>query len=185
MNKSSSFKKIAVVLVFVTLWLLAMQYFLFYQIRKKSLNISTIKNNLDIEEKVQGYLISTQNTLDALSTDLENIDNSVIAKDGDVEFIERIENMAKSNGLELKMENLGFEPNNFLDKSEFVALRVKANTTGSWRGTYNFLLALESLSYRTKMNKFSMIGSPVISQDGKKRGIMWKTNFEMTVLKHK
>ncbi len=185
MNNLSSFKTIAAVLVFITLGLLAIQYLLFYEIRKTNLNISTIKNNLDVEEKVQGYLLSTQNTLDALSTDLENIDNSVIAKDDDVEFIEKIENMAKSNGLELKMENLGFEPNNFLDKSEFVALRVKANTTGSWRGTYNFLLSLESLSYRAKMNKFAVIGSPVISQDGKKKGVMWKSNFEMTILKHK
>lgn len=185
MNKTSYFKKIAIILIFINFWLLAFQYFLFYEIRKKSLNISGIKNNLDVEEKIKGYLISTQNTLDAISNDLENIDNSVIAKDGDVQFIERIEDIAKANGLELKMENLSFEPNNFLDKSEFVALRVKANTTGSWRGTYNFAISLESLSYRTKINKFSMIGTPVISQDGKKRGVMWKTNFEMTVLKYK
>lgn len=185
MNKLSYFRKIIVMLAFIEILLLGGQYFLYSEIGGKNKNISKIKNNLEIQEKLQDYLVSTQKMLDSLSLDIENIGVSIIPKGGDVQFIEYLESMAKSNAIELKMENLSFEPNNFLDKSDFVSLKVKASTAGSWKGTYNFLLLLESLPYRTKISRFSMIASPVYTADGKKKGVVWNSNFEMTVLKYK
>jgi hypothetical protein len=139
--------------------------------------------------KSQQYMISLERTIQNADPDIIRINNSIIAKDGDVEFIETLEQMAKTNGLSVSIDSLTLENNPILAGSNVTILRIKAKTQGSWLGTYTFLSELESLPLKIKVDKFGFAngGSDTQTPSGKsaKATVVWQSIFEIVVLKYK
>ncbi|KND46713.1 MAG: hypothetical protein AB201_02635 [Parcubacteria bacterium C7867-006] len=186
MSNSNSFKKIIALLSVIVLVLLCAQYFLYVEISTKNKKISEMVNSLDLQENRQDYLISMQNMLNSMSSNVEAINSSVVSSDADVQFIEYLESLAKENRVNLKIDNLSFEDSAILKDSNVTNFKIKANTSGPWSGTYAFISKLESMQYKVKINKFSAVsqttdlGDQVTKSTGE-----WKSNFEMVVLKYK
>jgi len=183
-------KKIAIILGVIVLGIFALYYFIFIDIKNRNEHASVLLHDVNAEIAKQEYIVSLEHTIESLTPDLDRVNSSVIAKDGDVKFIEDLETMAKSNGLKITIDSLMLENNNpTLVGSGLTVLRVKAKTEGNWSGTYTFLSELESLPLKIKIDKFGFasLGGDVPA-DGKKpvkTNKVWQSILEIIVLKHK
>jgi hypothetical protein len=127
-----------------------------------------------------------QNILDSLSSDINGISGSIVAKGQDVDFVEYLESVSKISGVDLNIENLSYEDHPVLKNTNITTLKIKANTDGTWKSVYSFLAQLESLPYKVKINKFAMVNVPDDSENkGKIVKSHWKSSFEIIVLKYK
>ncbi len=173
----------------VTLGVLSSYYFIYRDIKSKNEHISSLIQQLDFQSSRQEYLVSTQRMIENLNSDMTKINDSIVSKDGDVEFIENLENRAKNKGLTINIESLNVEDDPTSTASSITKLKLSAKTKGSWDGTYTFLSELESLPFKIKIEKFSIVNesrSEVL--DGKQTYTYspdWKTSFEIVVLKYK
>ena len=147
-----------------------------------------MQNDINLQDSRQGYLVSMQNILDDLAPDLNNLNNSVVKSgvDGNVEFIEYLESLARENGIDISNDNLSIEDVQGIKNANVSLFKIKSNTKGSWKGTYAFLAQLESLSYRVRINKFSLTNiTEKIEGETKKQPQQWQTVMEISVLKYK
>lgn len=189
MKKSPS-KKIAIILGVVVLGICALYYFIYIDIKKRNEHASVLLHDATLEISRQQYTISLEHTIENITPDIDLVNKSLIAKDGDVDFIENLEGLAKSNGLAITIDSLILDNNNpILEGSDITLLRVKAKTEGNWLGTYTFLSELESMPLKIKVDKlgFASIGDE--PQTGTKKQVksnrIWQSIFEITILKYK
>jgi len=188
MLKQKSFKKILWTLGLLILVIFIAYYFLWRDIKSKNERISTLSQDISSESVRQDYLILTQKVIESVNTDISRINNSIVAKDGDVSFIENLETLAKSNGLTITIDSLIFEDSPQTSSAGLTVFRINAKTRGNWAGTYTFLSQLESSPFKIKINKFTFLGSEGETLDGKKpslSNIVWQGAFEIAVLKYK
>ena len=188
MIKSSS-KKIAVILGILVIGMCALYYFLFTDIKARNERASVLLHDITSEIQKQQYMISLERTIASADPDISRVNDSIIAKDKDIEFIENLEGMAKANGLSLSIDSLVFENNPLLAGSDVTTFRVKAKTTGPWLGTYTFLSELESMPLKVKVDKFGFASSAgeektATGKPGKTAAV-WQSIFEILILKYK
>lgn len=186
MKTSKSFIKVSTFLAVVVFLLFGMHYFLYKEIRKINEDVSTKEQNLSLQERRQDYLVSTQKLMESMSADIESVNSSIIAIDGDVNFIENLESVAKNNGLIIDINSLVFKDNPASGAANVTEFRVQAKTSGSWGGTYKFLSQLEALPYKVKIIRFAFnTDVPESGNDISASNKIWKSNFEIVVLKYK
>ena len=188
MYKSASFKKILITLSIIILIIFASYHFIFLDIKSKNENISLLSQELASQSNKQDYLISTQKMLESINSDITNINKSIVAKGGDVAFIENLESIAKSNGLVINIDTLVFEDEKKLSSAGLTVFKIRAKTRGTWAGTYGLLSQLESLPFKIKINKFAVLAETSDTFDAKKlkpANVMWQGSFEIVVLKYK
>jgi hypothetical protein len=187
MNTKKSFKITLVVLGIIVLGFLGIYYFVYRDIKTKNEHISSLTQQLDFQSGRQEYLLSTQRMIQNLNSDMEKINNSIIGTDGDVTFIEDLENRAKNNGLEIEIESLAVEEDKAFSASGVTTLKLKAKTKGNWSGTYTFLSTLESLPFKIKVNNFALKNdTSSLSPEGVQvYSPIWQSSFEITALKYK
>lgn len=186
MNTSKSFIKISSFLTIIVLLLFWMHYFLYKEIRKINEDVSTKEQNLSLQERRQDYLVSTQKLMESMSSDIESVNNSIVAIDGDVNFIENLESVAKNNGLNIDIDSLVFKDNPASGSANITEFKVQAKTSGTWEGTYKFLSQLEALQFKVKIIRFAF--NTDVPESGNEIDVsnkIWKSNFEIVVLKYK
>lgn len=188
MKDNKHLKKILVLPVLLVLVMMGVIIFVFLSIKNKNEHISDLRNDLAFQVTKQQNMISMDQLVEKARPEISLIDNSIIAKDGDVAFIEDLEEIAKSSGLSIDIESLSFEENPVASSSSMTTLKVKANTKGSWLGTYKFLAQVEALPFRVKINNFAFINSSDETVFNKKKianPLGWQSKFEISVLKYK
>ncbi len=188
MKDSRHLKKILVmsVIFVVAIWVLTA--FVFLGIKNKNEHISDLRNELSFQMTKQQNMISMEQIVEKASPEISLVDNSIIAKDGDVAFIEGLEEIARSNGLSIEIESLNFEDTSLVASSGVTTLKVRANTKGSWPSTYKFLAQVESLTFKVKINNFAFINSSdetVFNRKKTSNPLGWQSKFEISVLKYK
>ena len=188
MKDNKHLKKILVLPVLLVLIIGGVTTFVFLSIKSKNEHISDLRNDLAFQITKQQNMISMDKIVEKASPEISLIDNSIVAKDGDVAFIEGLEATARSNGLSIDIESLSFEDSPLLASSSMTTLKVRANTKGSWSGTYKFLAEIESLSFRVKINNFAFVNSSdetVFNRKKVSNPVGWQSRFEISVLKYK
>ena len=187
MNKSNSLKKILIFLGLVAVVFLVIYYFVYIDIKTKNEKISQLEDSLSQQDDKQGYILSTKRTIQSLSDDLAEVNNSIVGSDGDVKFIESLETLARRNGLGIEIQSLVFDDGT-LNSSEITVLNIKAKTTGSWAGMYAFLANIESLPLKIKVTRFDVANALTdfvgVDKPATSTGV-WQGVVEMSVLKYK
>ena len=164
-------------------------YIVFQDIKDKNENHHILSHGLLFQNDKLAYLVSTQKAIDNISSDIVRIDSSVVSKEGEVDFIENLESIARENGLSIEIDSLVFEDKPGSSSGLINVLKIKAKTKGSWYGSYVFLSRLEALPFKIKIDKFSLTntGTEILVSD-KKVGVPsgdWQSTFEIAVLKYK
>ena len=186
MKKNKQFKGIIIILSLIIFVLFGAYYFLYLEIKQKNENIAILQSNLSMQDNKQEYVLSTQRILQNMKLDIDNINSSIVSKEGDVGFIEGLESLARENNIKITIDSLLFEDQAAFNPAAVTSLRVKAKIEGDWSGVYTFLSELESLPYKVKMDKVSIENgdaeadlSVVTPSTG------WQGFFELHVLKYK
>lgn len=187
MNQSKLYKIIGV-LSLTSVLLFVVIYFAYDDIKSKNEKVSAVEHELLFQNSQYDYLISMQKMVDGLGPDIYKIDNSIVPKNGDVDFIEDLEKLAKDRKLKIEIESLTISTDPKESSGEVVTLKVRAKVEGPWKDSYLFISEVESFPFKVKINKLSIVGTEeVVSGTGKLNTInsKWQTTFEINVLKYK
>jgi hypothetical protein len=172
---------VPLLLLFLILTLFAVYYFCFVDIQNKNKNISKLENDMAVSTKRTEYLLSVERSVQSAGNDIEKVNSSVLAKDGEVGLIDLLENTAGQNGLQISIDSLSVD-NSYtaMGKTNLTTLDVKATVSGNWSGVYTFLSELESLPFISRIDKFALTSL----SDGVSAG-KWSGIFEIHILKYK
>lgn len=188
MNQGRPFKKIIVVLSMFSVLLFVAMYFVYAEIRSKNEKVSTVEQDLSQKNTRYDYLLSMQKLVKDSEADIKKIDDSVVAKSGDVAFIEQIESLAKNHNLNISIESLNLTSDPKLENTSIATFKIKASVDGLWSDIYMFTSEIESLPIKVKINKFSLKNKDEIPSDRTKAvglGKSWRSSFEISVLEYK
>lgn len=184
--KNSFYIKIIATLSVIVAVFFAAQYFFYKEIKNKNEKISEQKQEIEFQDRSKSYLVSVQKMLESISSDIEDINRSIVPQGGEVAFIENIESLAKENGLEVNISSLVLNDNPALNPANVTEFRLSIRTSGSWSGTYTFLREIESLPVKIKIERFKLSSS--LQEDAlnsKKQVSVWGGDFSLVVLKYK
>lgn len=188
MKSKRPYKEILIFLGVVITLLFASHYFLYTDIKRKNENISSLKQEAAHQLKRNQYLLNLQKTFQNTDSDIARINNSIISSDGNIEFIEDLESTARADGLSIAINSLVFEEDPSVSSGNITIFRVKAETNGSWDGTYKFLAELESMPLKVKINSFGLTNSTQNPSPGSKSSkpiSIWHSSLDINVLKYK
>ena len=138
--------------------------------------------------KQNQYSVSLQESLQNSKPEMEKVNNSILSKDGDVGFIEKLETVAKSNGLDVVINSLSVEDIPGVNSNNLTSLKIRATVEGGWAGSVSFLTKLESLPFILRVEKFNLANFPTNSISlvpSKDPAQNWQSVFEIRVLKYK
>ncbi len=187
MNQSRLFK-IIVFLSLSSLFLFGVMYFAYSDIRSKNERISTIEQELLFQNNQYDYLLSMRKLVENLEPKISKIDNSIISKNGDVNFIENLEKLARDHNLKIEIDSLTLASDPKEASSPVTTLKIRAKVEGSWKDSYLFISEIESISFKIKINKLSLVGTEqTLSSSGKPSALnnKWQTTLDINVLKYK
>jgi hypothetical protein len=188
MKENKFLKEILITLTLLVVGVVALFVLVFFMIKAKNEQISNLKNNLSSYVVRQQNMMSMDRMVKNATSDIDLVNSSVVASDGDVKFIENLEGIAKDNGLTMKIDSLVFENNPSVASSSMVLFNIKANTTGAWAGTYRFLAQIESLPFKIKVSNLAFLNAvdeTVFDANKLKSDSVWQGKFEISVLKYK
>ncbi len=182
-------KQYFVLLGILIILLSAAIYFVWTDLKNKNEIIAEINNDLSTQSSKQLFLASMEQQVKTREDDLDKVNGSIIGTDKDVDFIENLESLAKSNNLKVSIDSLALQDDSSLTTSKVSFFNIRAKTTGDWTGTYIFLSELESLPLKVKINKINLVNTTnEVNGEVRKVGSVgntWELDFDMTVLKMK
>lgn len=186
MNNKKYLKKILVLCVVIFVALSTLIIFVFLDIKHKNENIFALESELDNKSEKNDYLLSIQKVVQNSDDSINKINNSILASDGDVTVIEKIENLAKNRGMDIEIESLSIDAIPSSKDKNIVSLDIKAKTTGTWVNTYDFLSEIEALPYVVRVEKIVLNSSNDNAQSKLLSSYpKWQSIFEIRLLKYK
>lgn len=188
MDQSKLFKKIIIGLSLISTALFVLIYFVYLDIKAKNEKISLVEQELASKNNRYDYLVSMQKLVQDIEPDIKKIDESIISKSADVDFIENLEALARSRDLTIQIFSLNLVADSKLSSSTVSTLKIKAKAEGSWASVYTFLSELESLPFKVKINQFSIISNDnlALSRAGSlTQEQKWQATFDISVLEYK
>lgn len=177
------FKKTIAIYSIIVIALLGLHIFVFIKIKNYNHSIASFENELIVQKDRQEKMFYMNQIISQNKTEIDLIKNSVVSKNGNVEFIETMESLAKNNNLSIEIQSLSFEPDPILEKNEMVFFKIKALTKGSWSNIYTFLAQVEALPLSIRVDNMAVVSSSSDSQNGIKSE--WQMTFDIRVLKYK
>ena len=182
-------KKILIVPGIFIIGFCILYYFVFVDIKNRNERISLLEHELKRETTKSEYITSLEHILVNADSDIARINNSIIPNDGDVEFIENLEKMARENNLLIEINSLVFENNSAFASTSLTLLKINAQTKGDWLGSYTFLNQIESLPIKVKIKRFDFTNSILETNSDITKSIksnsVWQSTFEIFLLKYK
>jgi hypothetical protein len=176
-------KSVMFATIFVEILLCIFFYFAFLDIKNKNYNISVLTGTLSAQMKKQEYMYSMDKIIKNTDSDLVRVNDLIIQKGADVDFIENIEAMAKSNDLSIKIDSLNVEQDPSLRSGDLTILKAKTTVSGLWSGIYAFLLQIESSTFKIKIDKLALVEN--VDEENPRGGHHWQAVFEMSISKYK
>ncbi len=208
--KLSNTGTLVTIMLLAVILMAGIYYYFFNTLRKEVESSSSLANDTATLAVEENNLDSLRSTFSNTGNDQEKINSYFVQKDGAVDFINSIENLASSAHLVGKTDSV-----NTTDMTPpspmYELLHLTFSTRGSWRNTYYFLSLLESLPYNISIRQVGMHSAgdttidvlPVLTPDlsassssstvltvvpivtRPKPGSVWETNYDFTVVKLK
>ena len=151
-NKTT--QKLITVSVLAVLAICGYFYFTYY-IDSLTQKTSELKNDIQVSEikytRLESLRKATENTSDQKS----KIGELFVGQSDAVNFIGKIENLAKDAGLAYVTKSVETEPLPGDDQSKEL-ITINMNTTGLWSNTVKFLKLIETLPYSLKINSLRL-----------------------------
>lgn len=179
-------------------------YYFFHRLQTIGEKISTLSNESDSLLSEQANLTSLKTVFSDTTDERQKINSYFVQKDGAVDFITTLENLAA-------FAHLGHETQSVNAEEEAPPaanrewLHLTFRTNGSWQNTYYFISLLENLPYRLIIHQISThatgqttseappsptldlvtgSSSPSVAPAVKK-GSVWETSYDISVSKLK
>lgn len=159
--------------VFVLLSMVA--GFLFFEIKNKNNEISTLHNQLDVEVRRDQRLRSIKQLLSELHVEVTEIDDYFVATDGVVDFLEALEALGRVSGASVEVNSVSVIESD--PAIPYEHLRVEFYTEGRWSTLTQLLSLLETAPYGVIVSRSQVERVPNSS--------LWQAHIIFQVLKLK
>ncbi len=180
MIKKSYYFSMALLGIFIALALFG--YVSFVKIVwKKAALISSYNNDIAFGDQKRTYAESMLRAFEANQKDIDDLQNFFIKNQGEVEFIESIENFAKEKGLLVAIDAVSVESPKDIASHGMEYLVLRLHVEGSWAGVWIFSQTLEALPYSIDINSLALLRKEV----GPQEAALWKGLYNIRVLKKK
>lgn len=194
--KSAIFKNLRLTFFVATLIAIVGYGILFYVIKLVNISIATASIGIEAREKQSSTADSLKKTLESHKDDIDLVSRHFVNSDGAVSFIEYVENLGRSVGAEVVIQDV-VESEAPAIASRKSQLRFRIVAQGSWKSVYRFLALLENAPYvilvenvefRKNSGSETLVSSAFQGSKGsntKKITGDWIETLEFTVLKEK
>lgn len=188
MEKISQIKKIFFTVLALNIVAIIIYAGMFLMIKIKNEHISSMLNDADRDIKRDEFLLKTRLILNDNAESISKLDEYFVQRDEAPRFIESIENLARSLGVDLNVAfvSVEAETRNKDDFKELLKMRVEV--VGSWGRVMTFISALENLPFRILVQSVN-VSSEKTQEDlffeNAQGASSWKGNIEFSVLKIK
>ena len=181
MNKTDTSQHILIGTVILVIIMLAGCWFLIYsQMQHTGKSISVLLQTQSTAAVRTQEIKDITVSADTASSEADKVNAHIISPDGEVAFIDDVENLAKADGLTVQVDTVGLSQAADVSGAGLEYLNVKLSVSGTWASTYGYLSTLEASAYDLVVNQsdFSLVS------DGMTKGpIQWQSTFQISVLK--
>jgi len=153
--------------------------FTFFTIKAKNERISSLTNETEQYLERDTMLRSIQGVLADTKDDLSLINSYFVSQDGAVDFIETVESVGRQSGIAVSIGSVSVQGGEEESQSVGEMLKLGVKTEGSWKNSIYFLELVESIPFKTHLEKASFL-----TKKGDRSGV-WKGEVEFSVFKLK
>lgn len=155
MKNNKALQRLIIVSTLAVIAICGYLYFTYY-INSLTQKTANIKSDIQLSEikytRLEILRKATENTSDQKS----RIEQLFVGQSGAVDFIGKIEDMAKNSGLTYKTDTVETEPMPGSEDLGKELVTINMTTTGLWSNTIKFLKLIESLPYSVKVNNIRL-----------------------------
>ena len=184
----SKTKKLTITLIIISLIALGACFYLFTNIKKTDKEVSLLAVQIESWVKREESLRSIKSLMEDTKKEREQLANLFVQSKGEVDFIEAVESLGRTVGVNLEIESVGVETMKGKTSSSTELFRLSAKTEGSWSGIINLLTLLENMPFSISFENLNLrkISGGSNSKDSKQEpSSYWSGNFTFSVLKIK
>ena len=131
--------------------------YLFYLVQKENARILKATGESKYLTTREEKILSQKNLLKDTEDRRKKLVSYTLDKDEEVDFIERVEKIARDNGINADVQ--ASEERFFKDKKDkdgAMALKLSISYAGSWSNAFRFLLLLENIPYKKTWSALSL-----------------------------
>jgi len=151
----------------------------------KAASVATYKNEIISANYIKQFAQIMFNSFEGSKEDISLLQTLFIQKQGEVDFIEYIEQLARSQGLEVAMDTVSVDSPKHISAYGMEYLVLNFNVKGSWSRVFNFSRMLQVLPYASSLQDMNMIREGEVGEAGKPQSGVWKGVYTIKVLKKK
>ncbi|MCX6703429.1 MAG: hypothetical protein NTV02_01935 [Candidatus Zambryskibacteria bacterium] len=153
------------------------------QVWEKAQMIASYKDEVVGGEQKKQYAEAMLSSFEESRSDINQIKDGFVLRNGEVEFIEYIELLAKEKNLKIEIGNVSIDPANSLEKSGLEYLLLRFKIEGLWVNVWSFSEILEVVPYSVTINSLSFVREDANPAPGV--SAQWKGTYTIKVLKKK
>ena len=184
MKNKHSKKWLLVIVTVILLIFLGVYGFTFWYLQNNIKNTRYELSKAHALEGQQSTFDNAEHALHDVSSSRDIVDASFIASDGEVAFINSIESLAKSIGLDITTQDVAFSQP--IHNSYGRDLEITIITSGSWRANVHFIELIETLPFHIVISQTILTKQSSVLQKGdeKKPSEYWQSVIHFSVRAH-
>jgi hypothetical protein len=154
-KKGFNIRSLLIVLSVLIIAMAGAYYYFFSNLRAMGETISTLSNETDTLLSQEGNLDSLRAVFSDTTNDRQKINSYFVQRDGAIDFITTIENLAAFAHLSHETQSVETKEENPPSANREL-LHLTFHTTGSWQNTFYFLSLLESLPFNINISHIDL-----------------------------
>lgn len=167
-NKNKKFIIIILLMISINIVFIGGAFLLFHNIDLKKKSVSKTKEDIIFYEKRMENIKNIEESLSESEKNRNTIKKVFLNKESIIDFIERLEYLAKQTNVELDMKSV-----NISSKGNEAPI-FNFNIEGSFANIYDYLVFVENESYQVALNKIYLQKSEEFSD--------WEASFGLELL---
>lgn len=168
------------ILILLTLLFIAGYVLFFMELLEKNIAFEKIRLEIESEDVREGKLRLLGRDLSDTAENRAMVKTAFIKKDGEVEYVENLEKIAKSLGVVMTINSLEIKE---AETNGVEKLSMRIAVGGTWGGVYKFLALLQNLPESVEFSRFVLSRNESVSAKDKAQDWLMSADFDVLKLK--
>lgn len=159
-------------------------YMIINMLWAKAASVAVYKNDIVSADQKKEFAKNMLNSFALVQDDISLLQTFFVEQQGEVDFIEYLEQTVQSQGLEVSIDTVSVDAPKNIATYGMEYLVLQFNIRGTWSRVWNFSRMIEVLPYSVKIQSFALIREGDTVENTNQLGI-WKGVYTIKVLKKK
>ena len=168
-----------VILSLIIIGIFAIYYFSYGYLSALGQSVSDLSQKLEQESKQGQELKQSVTLLNQITPQIDVINSYFVSADGEVAFIDDIENRAKNLSLAPEINSVQIDKTKELSAKGLEYLTLNLAVKGKWSNVYKFVTLLPNLPYQIIVTQADIANQ----SEGTSSAAVWQGSFTLRVVK--